>query len=217
MPAGLAWQSLPEPGALALVDTLSRRAAALSRPHPADLPIGEIVAVEREVIRWLDASRQRDAVTRLAAENALVERLAPDPMPALRAACWLLASWAVVLHLRTGQPPADVLGRLSFGGVWRGPQAPETERIWELLTAEVRTGAFAALTDDPATAWAFRAAATRLPRYPECLLHHSLVLMRGLWAELGGYGIEPRDMASTLAVYTLDPVNPATGSFRPLT
>src|SRR5262245_37749430 len=98
-PAGLAWQTLPEPGVLALVDTFSRRAAALARPHPADLPISEIVTVEQEILRWLEPT------TRLDAELALINRLTHDPMPTLRAVCWLIASWAVVLHLRTGYTP----------------------------------------------------------------------------------------------------------------
>jgi hypothetical protein len=211
-PAGLAWQTLPEPGALALVDTISRRAAALARPHPGDLPIEEIVTVEREVLRWLDPA------TRAEAESVLVDRLGGDPMPTLRAVCWLTASWAVVLHLRTGYAPTEVLRQLSFGGVWRGPQAPETERVWEFLTAQVRAGALAALTDDAAAAQAFYAAATtQIPGYPECLLHHCLMLMSGLWFTLAAHGVEPHDLAATLAVYTHDAFDRPTGSFRPLT
>ncbi|ONH31905.1 hypothetical protein BL253_07105 [Pseudofrankia asymbiotica] len=211
-PAGLAWQTLPEPGALALVDTVSRRAAALARPHPADLPIAEIVAVEHEVLRWLDPATRADA------EGALIDRLTGDPMPTLRAVCWLTASWAVVLHLRTGYAPTEVLRQLTFGGVWRGPQAPETEQVWEFLTAQVRAGALAALTDDPSVAHAFHsAAATRVAGYPECLLHHGLVLMSGLWLTLAAHGVEPLDLAATLAVYTHDAFDRPTGSFRPLT
>ncbi len=194
------------------MDTISRRAAALARPHPGDLPIEEIVTVEREVLRWLDPA------TRAEAESVLVDRLGGDPMPTLRAVCWLTASWAVVLHLRTGYAPTEVLRQLSFGGVWRGPQAPETERVWEFLTAQVRAGALAALTDDAAAAQAFYAAATtQIPGYPECLLHHCLMLMSGLWLTLAAHGVEPHDLAATLAVYTHDAFDRPTGSFRPLT
>jgi hypothetical protein len=208
---GLAWQALPEPGTLALVDTVSRRAAALARPHPADLPFTEIVAVEQQIVRWLDPTTRRDA------ELALTGRLTGDPLPTLRSACWLLASWAVVLHLRTGEAPTEVLTRLTLSGVWRGPQAPETERIWELLTAQVRAGALAALTDDAPAALAFRAAAhARVPGYAEVLLHHCLLLMAGLFSTLVAYGVDPRDLASTLAVYTHDVLDRSTGSFRPL-
>jgi len=209
--AGLAWQTLPEPGLLALVDTMSGRAAALARPHPADLSMAELVTVEQQVARWLDPA------TRLDAEYTLARRLAGDPMPTLRSVCWLIASWAVVLHLRTGAAPADVLDRLTLGGIWRGPQAPETERIWELLTAQVRAGAFAALTDDAGTATAFHAAAhTRVAGYAECLLHHSLMLTSGLWLTLVAHGVEPREVAATLAVYTQDTGERPQGSFRPL-
>jgi hypothetical protein len=210
-PAGLAWQTLPEPGVLALVDTMSRRAAAFARPHPADLPVDELVAVEQQVARWLDPA------TRLDAEVILAGRLAGDPMPTLRSVCWLIAAWSVVLHLRTGAPPTEVVGRLTLGGIWRGPQAPETERVWELLSAQVRAGAFAALTDDAGTATAFRAAAhTRVAGYAECLLHHSLMLISGLWVTLCAHGLEPRDMAATLVVYTQDSTERPRGSFRPL-
>ncbi|ADP82776.1 hypothetical protein [Pseudofrankia inefficax] len=210
-PAGLAWQTLPEPGVLALVDTVSRRAAALARPDPADLPITELVTVEQQVARWLDPATRSDA------ETVLAGRLAGDPMPTLRSVCWLIASWAVVLHLRTGAAPSEVLDRLTLCGIWRGPQAPETERIWELLTAQVRTGALAALTDDVGTATAFRAAAhTRVAGYAECLLHHSLMLMSSLWLTLGAHGLEPPDVAATLAVYTHDGFDRPQGSFRPL-
>jgi len=211
-PAGFAWQTLPEPGVLALVDTFSRRAAALARPHPADLPISEIVTVEQEILRWLEPA------TRLDAEIVLIGRLTHNPMPTLRAICWLIASWAVVLHLRTGQTPNEVLRQLTFGGVWRGPQAPETEQVWEFLTAQVRAGAFAALTDDAGAARAFHAAAaTRVAGYPECLLHHSLMVMASLWTTLVTHGVEPRDVAATLAVYTEDALDRPAGSFRPLT
>lgn len=208
--AGLAWQTLPEPGALALVDTVSRRAAALTRPRPADLSITDVAAVEQIVLAWLDPA------TRAGAEGALHARLAADQLGTLRAVCWLLALWAVILHLRTGEQPTDVLAGLSFNGVWRGPQAPETERIWEMLTDQVRTGALAALTDDEPTAAAFRASVIYTHGLAECLLHHSLVLMAGLWAVLVAHGLEPRDMAGTLALYTLDAADPPTGSFRPL-
>jgi len=194
------------------VDTVSRRAAALARPHPGDLPIAEIVTVEHEVLRWIDPA------TRPEAEGVLVTRLTHDPMPTLRAICWLTASWAVVLHLRTGRAPTDILRQLTFGGVWRGPEAPETERVWELLTAQVRAGAFAALTDDAAAGRAFHAAAaTPIAGYPECLLHHGLLLMAGLWHILAAYGVEPRDLAATLAMYTEDGLDHPAGSFRPLT
>jgi hypothetical protein len=208
---GLAWQALPEPGSLALVDQVSRRAAALARPHPADLPIAEIVVVEQLVTHWLDPATRREA------EHALTGRLAGDPLRTLRALCWLLASSAVLLYLRTGQAPTEVLGRLTLGGLWRGPQAPETERIWELLTAQVRTGAFAALTDDVPSAQAFRSAvATPAPGYAEVLLHHGLLLLAGLWSTLRAHGLDPRGLASTLASYTVDTTEPPTSSFRPL-
>ncbi len=44
---GLAWQTLSDSGALALVDADSGRAAALGRPYPADLPMVQIVDIER--------------------------------------------------------------------------------------------------------------------------------------------------------------------------
>ncbi|MBL7496448.1 hypothetical protein I6A84_13290 [Frankia sp. CNm7] len=211
-PAGLAWQTLPEPGTLALVDPESRRAAAFTRPHPADLSISELVAVEQHVARWLDPATRQDA------EEALTGSLAGDPMPTLRSLCWLMASWAVGLHLRTGHSPTQVLAQLTLSGLWRGPQAPETERIWELLTAQVRAGALAALTNDTATARAFEAAArTRVTGYPECLLHHGLLLMASLWSTLAAYGLDLRDVAGTLALYTQDSDEPRAGSFRPLT
>lgn len=209
--SGLAWQTLPDPGALALVDTTSRRAAALGRPHPADLSMVDIVDIERLVMEWLEPS------TRAAAERALTDRLSSNPPQTLRALCWLIAMWAVAIHLRTGQPPTTVIATMRYRMVWRGPEAPATEQVWEALSDRIRLGATAALTADAASAEAFNASIQSPPGIAAVLLRHALGLMAGLVEDMRAIGVEPKDMASTLALYTVDPEGPAPPCFRPLT
>src|SRR5215470_10938917 len=99
MTAGLAWQTLPEAGSLALVDAGSRRAVAITRPGGTELTMDDVVDIERLVLAWTDPGRQADA------QDALDARLAADPVRTLTALGWLLAMWAVTVHLRTGRPP----------------------------------------------------------------------------------------------------------------
>lgn len=209
--SGLAWQTLPDAQALALVDMESRRAAALARPHPTDLSMVDIVDTERLVASWLASP------TRAAAEQALFERAPSDLRRTARALCWLLAMWAVAMHLRTGRQPTAVVAALSYRQVWRSPEAPNTERVWDALTDRVRLGTMAALTADPATVEEFRRCLQDPPGIETVLVRHALGVMAGMVVDMRAQAIEPAEMAGTLALYTIDPDSPAVPCFRPLT
>jgi hypothetical protein len=208
--AGLAWQTLPDAGSLALVDAASRRAVAITQPCTQELTMNDVVEVEQLVTAWTEGPYRADA------ERALQERLASDPERLLRALCWLLAMWAVAVHVRTGQPPTAIVRGLSYRGVWRSEQTPFTEHVWEQLTERVRLGALAALTGDPAIAAAFNGAI----RYPgglaDVLLSHVLDLLRTINGEMRTYNLDPAGLAQALSLYTAAPALPVAQSFRPL-
>ncbi|ABW11722.1 conserved hypothetical protein [Parafrankia sp. EAN1pec] len=209
--SGLAWQTLPDAGALALVDTSSRRAAALARPHPNELPMIDVVDVERLVVAWLSPH------TRYAAEQHLAERVDDDPHRTMGALCWLLAMWTVTIHLRTGQSPSAVISAMSYRVVWRSPEAPESERVWEILTDQIRLGTLAALTADRDTAVEFHSRVDNPRGLAPVLLRHALGVMAGVVDDMNIIGVDPQDMAGTLALYTIDPDGPTVPCFRPLT
>ncbi|WP_131747363.1 hypothetical protein [Frankia sp. Cppng1_Ct_nod] len=209
-PAGLAWQTLYDTGALALVDTASRRAAAVTRPCTPELDITDIVEAERLVQAWVDAATQAEA------EEALAGRLASDAGRLLRALSWLLAMWAVTLHLRTGEQPTAIIGSLRFCGVWRSAEAPFAEKVWESLSQRVRIGALAALTGDTDATYAFTRAISQPSGIAEVLLRHALVVMNDLVRNMRDLGIDPTDLARTLAAYTTEPPAIQPASFRPL-
>jgi hypothetical protein len=240
--AGLAWQTLPETGALALVDMTSRRAAAVARPHPADLAMADIVEVERLVLAWSQpaswsqaassqaassqvASSQAvasqavassQAAMRAEAEAALDARLAVAPLDTLRAVCWLLGMWIVTLHVQTGQSPHVLVQAVQARPSWDHLDLPQTHRLWDALTDRVRTGVLAALTGDPATVSAFAVVATVPPAMPEILLRHALTVAAAVYEDMLARGLDPSDMASTIALYTTDPDVAPTSYFRPL-
>ncbi|KPM55258.1 hypothetical protein CcI49_27160 [Frankia sp. CcI49] len=208
--SGLAWQTLPDAGALALVDTSSRRAAALARPHPRELPMIDVVDIERLVVAWLSVQ------TRFAAEQQLVERVEDDPHRTMTALSWLLAMWTVTIHLRTGRPPAAVVAAMTYRQVWRSPEAPNSERVWETLTDRIRLGTLAALTSDAGSAVEFRAQVDSPRGMAAVMLRHALGVMASLAEDMRMIGVDPQDMAGTLALYTIDPDGPTAPCFRPL-
>lgn len=212
--AGLAWQTLPETSALALVDTASRRAAAVARPHPADLAMADIVELERLVLAWSHPTQTGAA--RADAEAALEARLAVAPLDTLRAVCWLLGMWIVTVHVQTGQPPHVLVQAVAARPSWGRLDLPETHRLWESLTERVRTGILAALTGDPATVSAFAVVATVPAAMPEILLRHALAVTAAVREDMLARGLEPTDMASTVALYTTDPAVAPPSYFRPL-
>ncbi|KLL12358.1 MULTISPECIES: hypothetical protein [Protofrankia] len=209
-PAGLSWQTLHDVGALALVDTDSQRAAAVVRPCTPELDITDIVEAERLVQAWVNAT------TRQEAEAALATCLRVDAVRLLQSLGWLLAMWAVTLHLRTGEQPHMVIRSLTYRGVWRGAQAPLSEQVWESLSERIRVGALAALTGDAEIANAFRQAVQRPVGIAEVLLHHALVVMDDLARSMHAIGVDPTNLAQTLAVYTAQPSALQPPSFRPL-
>jgi hypothetical protein len=209
--AGLAWQTLSDPGALALVDAESRRAAALARPHPADLPMVQIVDIERLVCGWLaPASRPRT-------ERELRAQVIADPLTTLRGLCWLMAMWVVALHLRTGRQPTVIIDELSFSGIGRVPGAPQTEQVWENLLGRVRLGILAALTSDLTMTERFREALFHPPGIAPVILTYALRMIENLSRQMIDHGVDPQEMAGTLAQYTVDPQDQAAACFRPLT
>jgi hypothetical protein len=208
--AGLAWQTLPEAGSLALVDAASRRAVAVTQPCTHDLSMDDVVEIEHLVTTWTEGPYQTDA------EQALLERLSTSPERLLRALTWLLAMWAVAVHVRTGQPPTAIVRALSYRGVWRSEQTPYTEQVWEALTERVRLGALAALTGDPATDAAFDDAIRHPPGIAEALMRHSLDLMRAVNDDMRLHNLDPAGLARALSIYTAAPALPVTQSFRPL-
>ncbi|SNQ49936.1 conserved hypothetical protein [Frankia canadensis] len=209
--AGLAWQTLTDPGALALVDADSGRAAALSRPHPADLPMVQIVDLERLVSGWLAPATRPQSAQRLR------EQEAADPLRTLRGLCWLAAMWVVALHLRTGWQPTAIVGDLNVPGIWRLAEAPCSAQVWEDLAERVRLGVLAALTGDADANARFADYLRRPPGIAPILLNHTLRILEDLHQRMLENGIDSRDMAGTLALYTVDPADRATACFRPLT
>ncbi|EIV90994.1 hypothetical protein FraQA3DRAFT_0410 [Frankia sp. QA3] len=209
--AGLAWQTLSDPGALALVDADSGRAAALARPHPADLPMVQIVDIERLAGGWLaPASRPQS-------ERHLHEQMAADPLNTMRGLCWLMAMWIVAVHLRTGRPPNVLVAELHFPGIWQGPEAPASAAVWEALAGRIRLGVLAALTSDGDADARFWQALRQPPGIAPVLLGYALRMLADLHRQMLDHGIDPKEMAGTLALYTVDPQDRATACFRPLT
>jgi hypothetical protein len=209
--AGLAWQTLTDPGALALVDADSGRAAALARPHPADLPMVQIVDLERLATGWLTPA------TRPQSARHLSEQAAGDPLRTLRGLCWLMAMWVVAVHLRTGWQPTAIVGELQVPGIWRGAEAPYSARVWDDLAERVRLGVLAALTGDLDANDRFAAALSSPAGIAPILLEQTLRMLEDLHRQMLEQGIDPREMAGTLALYTVDPADRATACFRPLT
>jgi hypothetical protein len=207
---GLAWQTLPDAGSLALVDAASRRAVAITQPCTHELSMDDVVEIEQLVTSWTEGPYRADA------EHALFERLTADPERLLRALSWLLAMWAVAVHVRTGQPPTTIVRALTYRGVWRSEQTPYTEHVWETLTERVRLGALAALTGDPATIGAFQAAISHPPGIGEVLMRHSLELMRTINEDMRLHNLDPAGLARALSLYTAAPAVAVTQSFRPL-
>ncbi|MCM3885782.1 hypothetical protein [Frankia sp. R82] len=209
--AGLAWQTLSDPGALALVDAESGRAAALGRPHPTDLPMVQIVDLERLTGGWLSPASRHQS------ERHLHEQADADPEHTMRGLCWLMAMWAVAVHLRTGWQPTAIVGSLRISGIWRGIDAPESERVWEAVAERIRVGVLAALTGDTATVIRFQECLRSPPGITSILLDYALRMISDLHVLMLDHDIDPREMAGTLALYTVDPQDPSTACFRPLT
>ncbi|THJ45342.1 hypothetical protein [Candidatus Frankia alpina] len=208
---GLAWQTLSDPGALALVDADSGRAAALGRPHPADLPMVQIVDIERLAWGWLvPASRPQS-------ERHLREQVAADPLNTMRGLCWLMAMWVVAVHLRTGRQPTLLIAELHVPGIWRGAQVPTSAAVWEDLAERIRLGVLAALTSDGDADARFEQGLRHPAGIAPVLLDYALRMLAELHRRMLDHGIDPREMAGTLALYTIDPQDRATACFRPLT
>ncbi|KQC37366.1 MULTISPECIES: hypothetical protein [Frankia] len=209
--AGLAWQTLSDPGALALVDADSGRAAALARPHPADLPMVQIVDIERLAWGWLaPASRPQS-------ERHLSEQVAADPLNTMRGLCWLMAMWVVAVHLRTGRQPTVLVAELRVPGIWQGPETPASTAVWEDLEDRIRLGILAALTSDADADTRFVETLRHPAGIAPVLLGYALRMLTDLHRQMLDHGIDPREMAGTLALYTVDPQDRATACFRPLT
>ncbi|CAO5187243.1 conserved hypothetical protein [Frankia sp. AiPs1] len=209
--AGLAWQTLSDPGALALVDAESGRAAALGRPYPGDLPMVQIVDLERLASGWLTPASRNQS------ERHLREQVSADPVHTMRGLCWLMAMWVVAVHLRTGWSPTAIVGDLRFPGIWRGLEAPESELVWEDLAERIRLGVLAELTGDPSVATRFQECLCHPPGIAPVLLDYALRMVSDLHQRMLDHDIDPREMAGTLALYTVDPQDAAPTCFRPLT
>nr|MDT0666315.1 hypothetical protein [Micromonospora sp. DSM 115978] len=128
----------------------------------------------------------------------------------------LLGMWIVTVHVQTGQSPHILVQAVAARPSWGHLDLPETRQLWESLTERVRTGILAALTGDPATVSAFAVAATLPSAMPEILLRHALAVATALREDMAARGLEPTDMANTVALYTTDPVVAPASYFRPL-
>ncbi|OAA25445.1 hypothetical protein UG55_1022105 [Frankia sp. EI5c] len=170
----------------------------------------DVVDIERLVVTWLSPQ------TRFAAEQKLVERAEDDPHRTMAALCWLLAMWTVTIHLRTGRPPATVVAAMSYRQVWRSPEAPQSERVWEALTDRIRLGVLAALTADADSAVEFHTHVDNPRGMGPIMLRHALGVMASMAEDMRIIGVDPQDMAGTLALYTIDPDGPTAPCFRPL-
>jgi hypothetical protein len=183
------WSTLAEGDAVALRDTTSGRSTLLRRP-PAEWPVmDDVMRIEALAFRE-DEQPQAE----------LFGAMDADPLRVLSGMNWLIAFWAVLWDLRSGEPAGDMVRTLDYSGPWRAGAIPEREQVWRTMSQRVRTGVFAALTGNVEAQRVYESEVRRLA--PDVFLHVTLTIMDTLNRDLTRQGLPLDGMTAELARHT---------------
>jgi hypothetical protein len=189
MPEPYRWSPHAGGEAVELYDTISGRTTLLRRP-PADLlEMDDVVRIEALALREGDRPQAE-----------LFGALDADPFRVLTGMNWLIAYWAVLWDLRSGEPAGDLVRGLDYDGPWRGGASPEREQVWRSMSQRVRTGVLAALTGNPEAHRVYESEVRRLA--PDLFLHVTLTIMDVLSHNLIRQDLGLDGMAAKLAEHT---------------
>lgn len=186
MPESYRWSPLPADGAVELHDTISGRTTVVRRPPQGMLAMDDVVRIEALAFREGDHPQAE-----------LFGALDSDPLRVLTGMNWLIAFWAVLWDLRSGDPADKLIHDLDYAGPWRRHAAPEREQVWRSMTERVRAGVLAALIGDPEAHRGYESEVRRLA--PDVYLHVTLTIMDSLSRDLTGRGLALDGMAAGLA------------------
>ncbi|GAA4498228.1 hypothetical protein GCM10023191_043070 [Actinoallomurus oryzae] len=183
------WSTLPEGDGVELRDTASQRSTILRRPPPDLLEMDDIVRIEALAFREGDRPQAE-----------LFGAMDTDPLRVLTGMNWLIAFWAVLWDLRTGEPADGLIRSLDYNGPWRSGAIPEREQVWHTMSQRVRSGVLAALTGNPEAHRVYEDEVRRLA--PDVFLHVTLTIMDALSRDLVRRGLGLDGMAAGLAERT---------------
>jgi hypothetical protein len=184
-----AWSTLAEGDAVALRDTASGRSTLLRRPPAEWLEMDDVLRIEALAFREGDQPQAE-----------LFGAMDADPLRVLTGMNWMIAFWAVLWDLRSGEPANDMVRTLDYSGPWRAGSIPEREQVWRTMSQRVRTGVFAALTGNVEAQRVYEAEVRRLA--PDVFLHVTLTIMDTLNRDLTRQGVPLEGMAAELAGHT---------------
>ena len=192
------WSSHAEAYAAVLYDTVSGRRTVIRRPVADRLRMDDLIRLESL------AFRRAGLPAHAPAQSELFGALDTDPLRVLNGMNWLLAFWAVLWDLRSGNPAPEVIRRLDYTGAWRttgpGEGAPEREHAWQAITQRIKAGVLAQLTGDGDMRHSYDAEVARLA--PDVFLHITLATVDGLSQDLTRKGIGLEGMTAALARHT---------------
>jgi hypothetical protein len=180
------WSTLAEGDAVALRDTASGRSTLLRRPSAEWLVMDDVMRIEALAFRE-DEQPQAE----------LFGAMDADPLRVLSGMNWLIAFWAVLWDLRSGEPAGDMVRTLDYSGPWRAGAIPEREQVWRTMSQRVRTGVFAALTGNVEAQRVYESEVRRLA--PDVFLHVTLTIMDTLNRDLTRQGLPLDGMTAELA------------------
>jgi hypothetical protein len=183
------WSTLAGGDAVELHDTVSGRSTTFRRPPAELLPMDDVLRIEALAFRQ---SEQPQA--------ELFGAMDSDPLRVLTGMNWLIAFWAVLWDLRSGEPAGDMVRTLDYSGPWRTGAIPEREQVWRTMSQRVRTGVLAALTGNIEAHRVYESEVRRLA--PDVFLHVTLTMMDTLNRDLTRQGLHLDGMAADLAART---------------
>jgi hypothetical protein len=186
MPESYTWSPLPEGDAVELCDTISGRTTLLRRPPDETLAMEDVVRIEALAFR-----------KGVGPQPELFGTLDTGPLRVLTGMNWLIAFWAVLWDLRSGDPAGELIRGLDYEGPWRSGATPEREQVWRSMNERVRAGVLSALTGNLEAHRLYESEVRRLA--PDLYLHVTLTIMDALNHELTGRGLSLEGMAAGLA------------------
>lgn len=192
MPESYRWSPHAEGGAVELHDTISGRTTLLRRPPVGLLAMDDVVRIEALAFRAGDRPQAE-----------LFGALDADPFRVLTGMNWLIAYWAVLWDLRSGEPAGDLVRGLDYDGPWQATDAgasPEREQVWRSMSQRVRAGVLAALTGNPEAHRVYESEVRRLA--PDLFLHVTLTIMGALSRDLTRQDLDLDGMAEKLSEHT---------------
>jgi hypothetical protein len=189
MPESYTWSPLSEGDAVELHDRTSGRRAVLRRPPAALLAMDDVVRIEALAFREGGGPQAE-----------LFGALDTDPLRVLAGMNWLIAFWAVLWDLRSGNPAGDLIRGLDYDGAWRKGATPERDQVWRSMSQRVRAGVLAALTGNQEAHRVYESEVRRLA--PDVFLHVTLTIMDTLSRDLTRQGLGLDGMAAGLAERT---------------